>query len=241
MIIHDKRGMVGETSCLVNPGCKDPIPQSRGDDLVVDTPTHIILPRASTVRPPGILFGLPVHHPEGIDKISRAKQLIHPGPLLRQKTGIFLVAAPVLQIDLLVRYIPVAANDILPPFAAQTVEIWHKLIQKLKLEILPFITGCTRRRIQRNDTELPKLHLQITSLTIKERPAETHDHLVRPIAAVNRDTRITPLLCIVIEAVKTPGMKHAVAELILLRLGFLDTDQIRPLSAQPLKESLASR
>ena len=59
-----------------------------------------------------------------------------PRPFFGQKTGIFLVALPVFQVDFLVGYIPVAANDEFAATVFQFFQVWLEFIQETEFGFL---------------------------------------------------------------------------------------------------------
>src|SRR5439155_24520159 len=83
----------------------------RRRDLIVDAPADVLRPRLATVRPPCVLLGLGVDPAEHIDIAQLLEYPCQPRPFLGQKARILLIAAPVLEIDGLVRDVPVAAED----------------------------------------------------------------------------------------------------------------------------------
>ncbi len=82
--------------------------------MIVQTPSHVISPGLSPVRPPGVLLSFPVNFPERVDKANIVIELIEPLTFLRQEAGVLLIRLPVLQIDFLVTNIPIAADYVFP-------------------------------------------------------------------------------------------------------------------------------
>src|SRR5213075_1125093 len=91
----------------------------RGRDLVVDPPSDVLCPRLPAVRPPRVAIRARINPAEDIDEPELVEHAREPRTLLGQEAGILLIAAPVPEIDLAVRDVPVAAEDDLSPGVAQ--------------------------------------------------------------------------------------------------------------------------
>ena len=82
-----------------------------------------------------------MHLAEHVDEADLVEQLSQPGPLFRQKTRILPVAAPVLQVDLPVRNVPVAADDHLAPAGAQFAQVRHEGFHEAELHRLALVAA----------------------------------------------------------------------------------------------------
>ena len=92
---------------FVNVRFTDIVAHIRGAHLIVNPPSGIVSPGLTAVRPPGVLMFLLRQTTERIDKLVTVKKLSQPFTLFRQKTRIFLIAAPVFYVFFLMRYVPV--------------------------------------------------------------------------------------------------------------------------------------
>src|SRR5688572_11358891 len=113
-------------------------------DLVVDAPADVLLPSLAAVGPPGVLLRLRVQAPEHVDVAELVEHLAEPGALLGQEAGVLLVGAPVPEVDLLVRDVPVAAQDDFVPPLPQQLEMIQELLQEAELGSLAVRAGGPR-------------------------------------------------------------------------------------------------
>src|SRR5271169_2764998 len=84
---------------------------TRCGNLVVDAPANVVCPSLAAVRPPRVLLGLRVNAAKNVDETQFIEHAREPRPFLGQETRVLLVAAPVLEVDRLMRDIPVTAKD----------------------------------------------------------------------------------------------------------------------------------
>jgi hypothetical protein len=112
-------------------------------------------------------------------------------------------------------------------------------MEKTELRGLSQFAGRTRREINRHDAEPAEANLQVATLVIKLRRAKATHNRIRLMAGIDRDATVTFSDCILVIAVVTLGSKTPVDELMLLRFGFLDTDDIGLLCVKPLEKALA--
>ena len=111
--------------------------------MVVQSPSNVINVGLPSVAPPGVggAGGVGVQVAVDIDQATAffrgVQQLGHPGALFGGEATVFLVAAPVLQIDLLVRDIEVAAqNEFALAFCTHQVRM--EVLQKAEFGQLAF-------------------------------------------------------------------------------------------------------
>ena len=84
--------------------------QTVGDDKVIDAPAGILLTGLEAVGPPGIFHLIGIFEAEGVGKAA-GQQMAELGALLVGKARIMAVGLGVLDIDLLMGHIQVAAKD----------------------------------------------------------------------------------------------------------------------------------
>ncbi|MPM91281.1 hypothetical protein SDC9_138409 [bioreactor metagenome] len=78
---------------------------------IIDTPASVARARTADVAPPAIGLRLVrIEVAKGVDK-SVLQQACHTGALLIRKPGVHAVGLGVLKVDLLMRYVEVAADD----------------------------------------------------------------------------------------------------------------------------------
>src|SRR5688572_4391459 len=241
VVVDDERRMVGKALRLVNRFA----PRGRGDgrrgDLVVDAPADIFLPRLAAVRPPGVLVGLVVQLAEHVDEAELVEHAREPGALLGQKARVLLVRAPVLEVDLLVRDIPVAAQDDLVAAIFQLVQMHEERLQETEFRRLAVRAGGAGRHVQRHHPELSEARFDVAPLAVELAMRKAAPHLVGRLAAIERDAAVTLFVrervagLIDLEAVQLG------VEVGLLALHFLQTDDVGALPGEPAEQAFARR
>ena len=102
--------VVGAEDVGMDRGIVEPFAQTIGDDEVIDAPASILLARLEAVRPPRILHLVGVLEAETVGK-SRCEQLAELGAFLVGKASVVAVGLGILDVDLLMSHIEVAAED----------------------------------------------------------------------------------------------------------------------------------
>ena len=135
--------MVTEAHFLVDGHLPRAVRQRRCRQVVVQPPADVVGIRLPPVAPPGVggVGGVGVQVAVDVDEATAVfrgvQQLGHPGALFGGEAAVFLVAAPVLQIDLLVRDIEVAAqNEFALTLGAHQVRM--EVLQKAEFGQLAF-------------------------------------------------------------------------------------------------------
>src|SRR6266850_5091314 len=118
-VVDGERRVVGEAPALVDGTALHAVAKRFGDDLIVDAPADVLRPGRPGIGPPRVLIGLLVDDTKCVNVARGSDQLIEPGALLGQETRVLLVRAPVAEIDLLVRDLPVAAQNVVAPGLAK--------------------------------------------------------------------------------------------------------------------------
>ena len=136
VVVDGQRRVIGKTFRLVDANLSRGGGDARRGDLVIDAPADVFRPGLAAVRPPGVLLGPLIDAAEHIDPADCVEYFRQPVALLRQKTGVLAVALPVLEIDFLVRDVPVAADDELARFAAQRRHVRQKGVEKTEFRLL---------------------------------------------------------------------------------------------------------
>jgi hypothetical protein len=115
---------------------------ARRGDLVVDAPPDILSPGLAAIRPPGIGLagGFRIEVAVGVDVADLLENLRHPGALLRQEAGIFLVAFPVLEVDFLVRDVPITTDHDFAPAGLERLQVRHEVIHETEFGVLDKIS-----------------------------------------------------------------------------------------------------
>src|SRR5690606_4077314 len=96
-----------------------------------------------------------------------------------------------------------------------------------------------RGNIERHHAEVAEAGLDIAPLLVERRPAELRAQLVRLTAAVDRHAAVALPGGRVAEGhVVARRPEHPCGELVLLRLGFLDTHDVDVLGGEPVEKTL---
>src|SRR3954467_1348762 len=109
VIVDGEWRVVGEASPLVDRLAHGGGGDARRRDLVVDAPAHVLRPGLAAVRPPGVMARPGVQPAEDVDETDLVEHMREPGALLGREARVPLVRAPVGEVDLAVRDVPVAA------------------------------------------------------------------------------------------------------------------------------------
>ena len=102
--------MVGAEDIGMDSGIDQAFAQTIGNDEIVDAPAGILLAGLKTIRPPGILHLVGIFKAEGVGE-AIGQQLAELGALLVGEARIMAVGFRILDIDLLVGHVQVAAED----------------------------------------------------------------------------------------------------------------------------------
>jgi len=90
------------------------------------------------------------------------------------------IAAPILQIDLAVRNIDVAAQDDLATAGDETAQMREKFTKEAILCLLPMRAGRARREVRRDDRHVFELCLHVAPLGVELGGAEATANFTRP-------------------------------------------------------------
>src|SRR3954470_7742969 len=133
--------MVGEAAALVDRLARCGSGDARGCDLVIDAPAYVLRVSLPAVRPPRVMAGLRVQAPEHIDEADLIEDMREPGALFGGEAGVLLVRAPVGEVDLLVRDVPVAAQDDFLLAAAKQLQVPRQMLEETQLRGLTVRAG----------------------------------------------------------------------------------------------------
>src|SRR4051812_11651745 len=159
-----------------------------------------------------------------------------PFALLGKETGVLPIRTPVLQIDFHVRSVPVAAHHDFAPAAAKFVQRIDAAVHETKLGLETFRRTGSGGHIQRHDTEVVELRLDITTFSIDVGDPDARNHAVGLSPAVDTYPAVAGALGAVKIAVKTIGIAYGAAKVLFLGLELLHADNVRALLRQPAKK-----
>ena len=178
-VLDDQRRMVRELLFLVDRHRGGLGGDARSRDMVVDAPADVLRVRLPAVAPPSVLLLARVEAAMHVDKTHLVEHARHPFALLRQEARVLLVALPVLQIDLFMRDVPVAADDHFAALGVQLLQVRQEQRHEAELGLLALGTRRSRRAIHRNHTQIAEITTDIAALGVELRRAEADDHAVR--------------------------------------------------------------
>ena len=206
--------------------------------MVIQAPAHVLGIRLTPVAPPGVgrVRGGRLEAAVNVDHLPVFQQLGHPVALLREKAAVLLVAAPVLQVNLLVGDIHIAAQD---EFALrpQTGQVGMKRFQKPEFGRLPLRPGGSAGKIGADNRQLARGRVepafQIPSLGVEFGGAESRDDITGFMPAEDADARV-PLFLGKVEVSPQSGKCFKTApDIVRLGLDFLHANTIGPMDCQP--------
>src|SRR5262249_52442393 len=217
----------------------------RGDprrgDVAVESPADVLCPGTTAVRPPGVLIGLVVQAPEDVDEADLVEDAGEPGTLLGQETRVLLVRAPVAQIDLLVRDVPVAAQDDFLPALAQPLEVQQELLQETEFRRLAMRPRRARGQIDGDEPQVAEARLDIAPFGVELTTGEAAPHFIGSRPAVERATAVALLPREGMAALEELEAMELGVEVGLVAFQLLQADDVRLLRGEPAEESLLCR
>src|SRR5688572_17846195 len=241
VVVDDERRVVREALGLVDRFPARGGGHARRGDLVVDAPADVLLPRLAAVRPPRVLIGLVVQLAEHIDETQLVEDARQPCALLGQEAGVLLVGAPVPEIDLPVRDVPVAAQDDFLVSVFQALQVQQEVLQEAEFRSLAMLAGRARRHIHRHHPELAEARLDVATLSVELAALESTAHFVRGLAAIQGDAAIALFLGEGMAGLKDLETVQLGVEVDFLALHLLQAYDIGALPGEPAEKPLVRR
>src|SRR5258706_9914272 len=242
VVVDRQRCVIGKTLRLIDAHSPRPCGDSRSRNLVVDAPAHVLRPRLAAIRPPGVLPRPRVHAAEHVHPADFVEGLRQPGALLGEESGVLAISAPVLEIDLLVRDVPVPAQD---EFAAPRLEVpqhRHEFVEKAELGLLPLLRARSGGHVHRHDREPAEIRAKEYPLAIELPAAVAARDAVGLRSGIESDAAVALLgRAAVVVTVVSPRNEREVGEVCLLGLDLLHAPHIRALAREPPRETLGER
>src|SRR6266850_3011421 len=214
---------------------------ARRGDLVVDAPADVLRPGLAAVRPPGVLVGLAVDAPENVDEADLVEDVRQPGALLRQEARVLLIRFPVPEVDLLVRDVPVAAQDDFLFPVLQFLQVQDEMLEKPEFGRLAVRPRRAGGQIDRDYPELAEARLDVASFRIELARLEAALHLVRRPAAIERDAAVALLLRKSVAGLIELQAVQLRVEIRLLAFHLLQADDVGTLRGEPAEQALFRR
>jgi len=222
--------MIGKKTFFVNANFPRRCGELGRHQLVVDTPSNVMFTRPPAVRPPGILVGSIIDGSEGVDETDLVDDVIHPGALLRRKTRILLIAAPIFNVDDLVSDVDVAADDMGPRILDHRLHPALEAREKSKLRLLARIARRTRRKISARDDTVCEVSLDMPALSVEFRIAVTANDFTRLLTRIQCHSAVARLFGRKHESMEAAQMKLAAVDLVRLSLELLHAEHVRALA-----------
>src|SRR5690606_1865564 len=149
VVVDGQGGVVAESLRFVDGRLSCRGSEPRRGNLIVDAPAHILGPCLTAVAPPGIPVagGFRVEAAVDVDPALFFEHPCQPFPFLGKKAAVLEVAFPVLEVDLAVRDIPVAADDDFPPTAGQLCQVAEEAFHELEFGGLPVVAAGAGRQV----------------------------------------------------------------------------------------------
>jgi hypothetical protein len=141
-------------------GVEDIFFQVRRDVDVIDSPAFVLQAHTGkALAPPTIASRFGMYLAKRIHP-TVGEELVHPASLLGQESGRVLIAFGIVNVNFLVRYIVISAQDKFGMLGFQLFQILHEFREPLVLELLSLVARGARGEIgvdQPNSTEV-QLH-----------------------------------------------------------------------------------
>src|SRR4029077_1508570 len=191
-VFDDQGRVVAESARLVHLAAARPRRQLGCGDLVVDAPADVVGPGLAAVAPPriGLAGRFRVQPPVYVDPPELVEHAADPGPLLGQKAGVLLVRPPVLQIDLAVRDVYIAAQQDLATADEQLFEMRKERVQEAKFGRLALRRARAGRKVDRYHVGRAEFGLHITTLPVELFDPESDSHVARALARKQRRSAV---------------------------------------------------
>src|SRR5688572_24028792 len=240
VIVDGKRSVVGEPRGRMDRAGPQARQQRRRHELVVDAPAHVLGAGGAAVAPPGVVLALGVQRAVGVDPAGTVHaQAIEPVAFGGEAAGVLLVGFPVPDVALAAHDVPVAAQHVVAPGLQPLLQDRRQPLHDLELEALAQLAGGTRRNVEGHHAEVAEARLDVAALVVERGPAHRGQDFVGFAAAVDGHAAVALLRARVLEpgavAVRAEG---AVVQLVLLRLGFLQAQDVGVLAGEPVEEAL---
>ena len=118
----------------------------------------------------------------------------------------------------------IAADDEVRSLFAQFVHPDKEILEKLHLEILPDVSGCTAGDIGIDDRQVPEVDPKYSSLAVILGITHTYHHFIGFVLAEDTDTRVPFLLRRMDERAVSEFLKRHDVYLVGLRFALLDAE-----------------
>src|SRR5262245_3639408 len=243
VIIYRQRRVIRKPLRLVDRHAPRRCSEFGRRNLVVDAPAPVLRIRLPTVAPPGVARAgrIRAEPPVDIHPSQLVEDPAEPGALLGQEAGVLPVRAPVLEVDLPMGDVPVAAQEYLPALGCELLQVRKEVVHEPELAGLPVRAARSRRQVDGNDGKLAEVRPHVAPLGIGLLVAYAAGHTAWLAPAVEPDPAVALLLGAVEEAAETARCAHDLVEIAVLRLQLLHAHDVRALAAHPPEEVLARR
>ena len=206
------------------------------DGKIIQPPSDVLLAHSGAVAPPRVMVRIRAEVPEGIH-VTRFKKTIHPGPLFREKACVVFVGLRVLQIDLAMRDIEIAAKYNRLPGRTEAFAVMKHPVAEGKFVSKPCVFSLAVRKIGVDQRELWKFSHQYPALAVDRGVADSLCDGMRFLFRVDGYTAVARLLRGMPVGVIAARMMKRLIQLLDRGLRFLETDYVCGLCFKPFQEA----
>ena len=214
--------------------------RSGAGQLVVQAPAAVELPRSAPVGPPAVRPLVGVQTAPDVDP-ALPEQGGEPGALVGQEAAVLLVGRRVVDIELGVGDVEVAAQHHRPPRVEQRLGVLEEVRHEALLLGLAGVTAAAAGQVHAHHARLGQVDLHDPPLGVGPVQAEALPGVLDGDAGPHRHARVALLLCIALGPPPAPRRSVLPPHLRLLHAQLLQGDDVGALSPSPAVEALAQR
>jgi len=156
-----------------------------------------------------------------------------PRAFLRQKSRILPIRAPVLEVDLAMSDVPVAAENDFASAGRETMQMRDHHLEELELDRQAHLGRRARGQIERDYAEVAELRFDVAPFCVDIGNPQSLDDSIGWVRAVQCDAAVATFLRAVEVTAQATGVEHARSEIAGLRFDLLQTDDIGALRRHP--------
>src|SRR5690606_34783027 len=171
---------------LVDRGLPSAFRDARGGDLVIDAPAHVLCPGLASITPPRVGFAgrFRVQATIYVHPFLLLEHAGEPAAFFRQEATVLHVSLPVLEVDLLMRDIPVATDHDFAAATRQLFQVREEAFHEDEFRCLPMVAAGAGGQVDGDDGQAVVNQFNIAPFGIDLGHAQSLDDLVRLFAGV---------------------------------------------------------
>src|SRR5215471_7551495 len=210
------------------------------NEEIVDAPADVPRPRAGLEIPPRVVSGVSGEEPERV-VVPAGDEPAHPGALDRHEAGVPLVLPRAREVERGVGGIDVSADHDALALPAQVLDVLEELGVERELVRETLGAHPAVGKVHVEQVERVQLGVDDTPLRVEARAPALRGHGERLGARVRHHSAVAPPLREAPGRAVALGSAHVVGDLLLLELGLLRTQDVRPLGPEQAEEPLLPR